>query len=66
MNNKTFTGFAQEGLDFLQNVKKNNNKAWFEENKDVYQKHLLKPFQEGWLGDRPVIPLTRASVDKGR
>jgi len=45
MNKKTFAGFAQEGLDFLQNVKKNNSKAWFEENKDVYQKHLLKPFQ---------------------
>jgi uncharacterized protein (DUF2461 family) len=45
MNKKTFTGFSQEALDFLQNVKKNNNKAWFEENKDVYQKYLLKPFQ---------------------
>jgi uncharacterized protein (TIGR02453 family) len=41
-----FEGFSKETLEFLSNLKVNNNKAWFEDNKKNYQKYLLTPFQE--------------------
>jgi len=41
-----FDGFSEDTIKFLNNLKINNSKAWFEENKGNYQKYLLKPFQE--------------------
>ncbi|WP_315851185.1 DUF2461 family protein, partial [Yersinia hibernica] len=38
-----FTGFIQDGLTFLQLISQNNNKEWFEEHRDIYDKHLLQP-----------------------
>ena len=31
-----FTGFTQDTVDFLWNIRFNNDRAWFEENKQVY------------------------------
>ncbi|MDT8717715.1 DUF2461 domain-containing protein [Clostridium sp. 19966] len=48
MNNeksKYFKGFSKETIEFLRELKQNNNKAWFEENKDNYKKLLLTPLQ---------------------
>ncbi len=42
---KYFNGFTPAALDFLRNLQKNNNKAWFEKNKSIYQRVLLKPMQ---------------------
>ena len=42
---KSFTGFSKQTLNFLQNLKENNNKIWFEQNKHVYNEHLLQPFR---------------------
>ncbi|MBI5748337.1 MAG: DUF2461 domain-containing protein, partial [Nitrospinae bacterium] len=44
MDNR-FNGFSQKTLDFLRNLKANNNKTWFEANKKNYQKYLLEPLQ---------------------
>ena len=40
-----FSGFSKETLDFLRNLKTNNNKQWFEAHKQIYQKYLLEPLQ---------------------
>ncbi|MFZ4834936.1 DUF2461 domain-containing protein [Rouxiella sp. Mn2063] len=40
-----FSGFSQQGLTFLLELSQNNNKEWFEENRDTYQHALLEPFR---------------------
>ncbi|MBN1220352.1 MAG: DUF2461 domain-containing protein, partial [Anaerolineae bacterium] len=40
-----FEGFAPETLEFLRNLKANNNKTWFEAHKQEYQEYLLQPLQ---------------------
>lgn len=41
-----FNGFPEVGLNFLQELEVNNNRTWFEANKDRYQNDLLRPAQE--------------------
>ena len=41
-----FTGFTQAGLTFLQELRQNNDKEWFEEHRDIYQQHLLEPMRK--------------------
>ncbi len=38
-----FRGFPQKGLDFLANLVKNNEKTWFEANKNIYEEFLVAP-----------------------
>ncbi|MCL2560643.1 MAG: DUF2461 domain-containing protein [Turicibacter sp.] len=38
--------FKQDTLDYLRDVKKNNSKTWFVENKDRYNDSLLEPLKE--------------------
>jgi len=38
-----FKGFTQETLPFLESIKQNNNKEWFEANRSDYEKHILNP-----------------------
>lgn len=40
-----FTGFKPETVRFLQGLKENNYKQWFDEHKPVYQEVLLQPFR---------------------
>lgn len=42
---QSFTGFSKNTIDFLNNLKRNNNKDWFEENKQVYNRYLLEPLR---------------------
>jgi uncharacterized protein (TIGR02453 family) len=44
-NPKYFKGFSSATIDFLRNLSENNNKIWFEENKDSYKRLLLAPMQ---------------------
>lgn len=37
-----FQGF-KGALDFLKEIRKNNNKEWFEAHRDVYEKTILNP-----------------------
>ncbi len=39
----TFDGFQKAGLDFLADLEINNERPWFEANKDVYKSALLAP-----------------------
>lgn len=47
MNQKgpKFSGFSAKAVDFLKSLKANNNKIWFEQNKQAYQDYVLQPLQ---------------------
>lgn len=37
--------FTKEYTNFFSNLSKNNNKAWFDENRKQYEKHVKNPFK---------------------
>lgn len=39
----TFEGFSPQTIDFMWNLRFNNNKAWFEENKAEFKEHFQTP-----------------------
>lgn len=41
-----FKGFSDETFRFLEGLAENNNKAWFEENRKTYEKHLKNPLYD--------------------
>ena len=40
-NRRTFDGFSRKTLGFLENLKKNNTKSWFDDNKSLYTDCLM-------------------------
>ncbi|MHA1542387.1 MAG: DUF2461 domain-containing protein [Candidatus Hodarchaeales archaeon] len=42
-NLNEFLGFPTETIDFLMNLKLNNNREWFNEHKNEYQKYIIEP-----------------------
>jgi uncharacterized protein (TIGR02453 family) len=38
-----FKGFSKKTLPFLESIRKNNNKEWFESHRDEYEKFILEP-----------------------
>lgn len=44
-NSINFTGFERKCIDFLADLKENNNRNWFDENKPIYQEYVIKPLQ---------------------
>lgn len=38
-----FSGFPQEGFDFLRSLRQNNSKDWFDEHRETYQQALRQP-----------------------
>ena len=40
-----FEGFSRHTIDFMWNLRFNNNKEWFESNKNVYQRDFLGPMK---------------------
>lgn len=41
-----FEGFPGEGLQFLEDLKQNNNREWFQAHKELYTKSVLGPAQD--------------------
>lgn len=41
-----FSGFPQEGLRFLKELRENNDRGWFEAHKEAYREHVLAPAQD--------------------
>ena len=41
-----FTGFTQETIDFMWNIRMNNNKEWFEAHKDEFKRDFQTPMKE--------------------
>ena len=39
----TFNGFKKEGIEFLIDLEMNNTKVWFENNRYIWEEHILKP-----------------------
>ena len=39
----SFNGFSKKTLPFLEAIKKNNNKEWFENHRDEYDNYILNP-----------------------
>lgn len=42
-HNFTFKGFSKETVSFFRRLKRNNNKAWFDNHKSEYEQHVLEP-----------------------
>ena len=42
----TFRGFPAEGMEFLRELKENNDREWFTPRKEVYQTQVLAPMVE--------------------
>src|SRR5271165_2042265 len=42
---ETFSGFSPKALRFLRDLKKNNERAWFQPRKEIYESALLAPLQ---------------------
>jgi uncharacterized protein (TIGR02453 family) len=40
-----FTGFSPQALRFLRDLKKNNERAWFQARKELYERELLAPLK---------------------
>lgn len=40
-----FTGFSPQALKFLRDLKKHNDRAWFQPRKALYERELLEPLQ---------------------
>lgn len=38
-----FDGFKKEGIEFLKELKENNSKEWFENNRHIWEKEILIP-----------------------
>ncbi|MEA2098632.1 MAG: DUF2461 domain-containing protein [Campylobacterota bacterium] len=38
-----FKGFSKKTLPFLESIRKNNNKEWFETHRESYEKYILEP-----------------------
>ena len=43
---EAFRGFPPDGLQFLKQLKRNNNRPWFQSHKDDYEKYVKLPTQE--------------------
>ena len=46
MSNPTFSGFPEECLQFFDDLRKNNNREWFQEHKQNYTNYVLEPAKE--------------------
>ncbi len=38
-----FCGFKKEGIKFLEDLEQNNTKVWFENNRHIWEEHILRP-----------------------
>ncbi len=54
MNTGGFNGFTEETIEFFKELKVNNNKEWFTENKNQYEKYVKKP-AKSFVADMGVL-----------
>jgi uncharacterized protein (DUF2461 family) len=45
LDTHSFSDFPKEGIQFLSDLAKNNNREWFQSQKNVFQEKLQKPAQ---------------------
>jgi uncharacterized protein (TIGR02453 family) len=51
----SFNGFYKETLIYLNGLKNNNNKQWFDENRESYRKFVVEPFRSLTAGLLPYM-----------
>lgn len=57
-----FSGFSPETIDFLWGIRMNNNREWFQENKDRYVRFLYEPMKA--LGQELFAPFSQNNILK--
>jgi len=58
-----FTGFTQQTIDFMWNIRLNNNKLWFEDHKDEFKRDFQTPMKE--LGQEVFARITADYGERG-
>jgi len=58
-----FTGFSQNTIDFMWNIRMNNNKTWFEAHKDEFKRDFQTPMKE--LGQEVFAKVTADCGERG-
>jgi uncharacterized protein (TIGR02453 family) len=58
-----FEGFSQKTVDFMWNIRLNNNKPWFEEHKDEFKRDFQAPMKE--LGQEVFARITADYGERG-
>jgi uncharacterized protein (TIGR02453 family) len=58
-----FDGFPREGIDFLRNLRKNNNRAWFNTHKAEYETFVKLPMQSLVVALQPHVNAFAAEID---
>ena len=46
MSRQSFPGFPNQGIQFLRSLKRNNNREWFQKNRDVYETCVKQPVHD--------------------
>ena len=58
-----FNGFTDETVDFMWGIRFNNERTWFEANKETYRKHFYQPMRE--LGEEMYAFIREKRPDYG-
>ncbi len=58
-----FTGFSPRALKFLADLKKNNDRAWFAEHKELYERECLAPLRALTAGLAGAFRKARIPID---
>src|SRR5215471_12609023 len=46
MKSRAFSAFPKEGLQFLRNLQRNNNREWFLDHKPIYEQYVKQPISD--------------------
>ena len=46
VDNNSFNGFSKSTFKFFKDLENNNTREWFEDNRGVFEKHVMNPAQE--------------------
>lgn len=58
-----FNGFTKESITFLKELAANNNKEWFEKNRETYQNEIFLPLKQLAIDLGPVINKIDEKID---
>jgi uncharacterized protein (TIGR02453 family) len=58
-----FQGFSPQALRFLRDLKKNNDRVWFQANKEIYERELLAPLQALTAGLATALRRAKIPID---
>jgi uncharacterized protein (TIGR02453 family) len=58
-----FRGFSPQALRFLRDLKKNNDRVWFQAHKEIYDRELLEPLRALTAGLATALQKARIPLD---